>query len=303
MVALGQTRNGQTNNIEIIDLSSSESSCNNFPPYPYATERAKGQLSFHEIPLICGGYDPSRNECKIFEYGEWRSFGSMTVAKYDFAITKSSFGTGTQLFLSGGFTGSRTLSTLEVLTQYGIKEASLKLPNSVDVHTMVMLNNTHMILIGGRQEQNSIASGKTHILNMENFEWLNGPQLTFPRYLHSCCRIAKNNQGTENSIIVVGGWTDDEISSSVEILDERSSEWRKGPELPFPICCSAMVEHPDGGAVLIGGRRDSSTYLDTIFHLPHAGENARWKEFPQKLNVARGFHTAFLVPDTVADSC
>ena len=42
------------------------------------------------------------------------------------------------------------------------------------------------------------------------------------------------------SIIVVGGWSDAEISS-VEILDEGSNQWRKGPDLPFPICCSAMV--------------------------------------------------------------
>ncbi len=101
---------------------------------------------------------------------------------------------------------------------------------------------------------------------------------------------------------MAGGFNGRDMSS-VEILDVESNQWRKGPELPFPICCSAMVEHPSGGVVLIGGRRDGSTYLDTIFHLPHAGEDAQWKEFPQKLNVARGFHTAFLVPDTVADSC
>jgi len=136
-------------------------------------------LGSKEIPLICGGYNPLRKECKTFENGEWRSFGSMTNAKYDFAISKLSFGNGTHLFLSGGYNGSQLLSTIEVLTQYGIKEASLKLPISADVHTTVMMNNTHMMLIGGRQEQKSNISPKTHILNIENFEWLNGPNLLF----------------------------------------------------------------------------------------------------------------------------
>jgi hypothetical protein len=300
MVALGRTRNGQTNSIEIIDLSSSESSCNNFPPYPYATERAKGQLSFHEIPLICGGYDPNRNECKIFEYGEWRPFGSMTEARLDFAITKSPFGNDTKLFLTGG-KNEQHLATTEILKKGVFKKGPVKLPVNIAFHCMVLLNNTSVIVIGGIQ--NSSYSGKTHILRTENMHWSNGPQLSVPRDLHSCAKIAKNTFETEQSIIVAGGWTGTEEIISVEILDDGSSQWRRGPKLPYPICCSAMVEHPNGGVVLIGGRRDGLTYLDTIFHLPHAGEDAKWEELPQKLKHGRGFHTAFLVPDVVADSC
>jgi len=212
MVGLGSTRTGPTNSVEIIDLSSPEFGCSNFPDYPLALERgAKGVSGFEEIPLICGG--------------------------------KS----------------------------------------------------------GGEEDKNGI-SAKTNILNTNNLQWSDGPKLSAPRYLSSCARIAKNSHRTEFSIIVAGGFKTYDIPS-VEIMDEGTNIWRKGPELPFGICCSAMVEHPDGGVVLIGGRRDGSTYLDTIFHLPHAGEDAKWEKLPQKLKVGRGHHTAFLVPDVVADSC
>ena len=59
MVALGSATGGPTNNVEIIDLKSSETSCSNFPAYPFVADRAKGDLGFQEAPLICGGGYPT----------------------------------------------------------------------------------------------------------------------------------------------------------------------------------------------------------------------------------------------------
>jgi len=303
MVALGYTITGPTNSVDIIDLASSEFSCKKFPSYPFSTERAKGELGFHEIPLICGGNKPNRTECNTFEHGEWRPFGSMTETRYDFAIMKSPFGNHTKLFLTGG-KNIKHLATTEILKEGGFEKAPVKLPVDIAYHCMILLNRTSIIVIGGIQ--NSSYSGKTHILSSEKMQWSNGPQLSSPKGFHSCSRIAKNSLETEQSIIVAGGSFKDTYLSSVEILDVGSNLWRKGPKLPYPICCSAMVEHPNGGVVLVGGKsveKSNTIYLDTIFHLPHAGEDAQWKELPQKLKIGRGHHTAFLVPDLVADSC
>jgi hypothetical protein len=89
--------------------------------------------------------------------------------------------------------------------------------------------------------------------------------------------------------------------SSVEILDEGSNEWQRGPELPFGITESQMVEDQNGGVVLIGGRSSSVFNLDTLFHLPHGGQDAVWTKMEQKMKTGRNEHTAFLVPDNIVD--
>ena len=166
---------------------------------------------------------------------------------------------------------------------------------------MVMLNSTALILIGGIQDDVTYSS-RTHILDIKNENWIEGPELKVGRYLHSCARIPTNNQSSDSSIIVVGGYNGKDMSS-VEVLDEGSNEWRQGPQLPFPICCSGIVQHPLGGVALIGGRATDVTLLDTIYHLAHAGNDAKWELMPQKLQTARCYHTAFLVPDEIDDYC
>jgi hypothetical protein len=102
------------------------------------------------------------------------------------------------------------------------------------------------------------------------------------------------------SIIVAGGWYGSSYLSSVEILDEGSNEWQTGPELPFGITGSQMVEDQNGGVVLIGGQ-SSSLSLVTLYQLPHGGQDAVWTKMEQKMKTARSEHTAFLVHDNTVE--
>jgi hypothetical protein len=52
---------------------------------------------------------------------------------------------------------------------------------------------------------------------------------------------------------------------------------------------------------LVGGHTSSSPSLDTLFQLPHAGEDAVWTEMEQMLKLGRELHTAFMVPDHIVD--
>ncbi len=99
------------------------------------------------------------------------------------------------------------------------------------------------------------------------------------------------------SIIVAGGWDGSLRLSSVEILDEGSNEWQTGTELPFGIRFSQMVEDQNGGVILIGGLGN----LDTLYLLPHGGQDAGWTKMEQKMKTGRTWHTAFLVPDNTVD--
>ncbi len=103
------------------------------------------------------------------------------------------------------------------------------------------------------------------------------------------------------SIIVAGGSGGSSFLSSVEILDEGSNEWHTGPELPFEIERSQMVEDQNGGVVLIGGRSSSVNNLDTLYKLPHGGQDAIWTKMEQKMKTGRHLHTAFLVSDNIVD--
>ncbi len=89
--------------------------------------------------------------------------------------------------------------------------------------------------------------------------------------------------------------------SSVEILNEGSNEWQTGPELPFGIRSAQRVEDQNGGVVLIGGESSSGVSLDTLYQLPHAGQDAVWTKMEQKMKTGRQWHTAVMIPDNIVD--
>jgi hypothetical protein len=142
---------------------------------------------------------------------------------------------------------------------------------------------------------------KTFYLTFGEESWTEGPELKNKRAYHSCGKIRRNEQSQEMSIIVAGGFDGSSSLSSVEILDEGSNEWQTGPELPFGIDESQMVEDQNGGVVLVGGRTSSAGILDTLYQLPHGGQDAVWNEMEQTMNPGRYRHTAFLVPDNIVD--
>jgi hypothetical protein len=129
-----------------------------------------------------------------------------------------------------------------------------------------------------------------------------GPELKFKRSYHRCGKIRRNKESQEMSIIVAGG-SDGAFSflSSVEILDEGSNEWQTGPELPFGINESQMVEDQNGGVVLIGGYSESGGFRNTLYQLPHGGQDAVWTKMEQKMKTARKWYTAIMVPDNTVD--
>jgi hypothetical protein len=164
---------------------------------------------------------------------------------------------------------------------------------------MVLINSTTLITVGG---YNGNHLKDTYILNAARSpSWVLGPPLKYSRHGHSCSRIRKNaNDLLEFNIIAAGGYNSNPVTS-VELLDERASQWRDGPELPTGINYAQMVEDPLGGVILIGGSSSTNSYLDTMYRLAHAGEGARWMELPQKLSIGRRQHSAIMIPDDVVN--
>jgi hypothetical protein len=305
LVGLGFSMSGLTNNIEIIDLESELTTCQNLTNFPLELRGSFGGLGFQDKPMICGGYNSSAkysDKCFSLEGNEWINSSSFITVLYQAAVSPSPYPSSDQkLFVTYE-------DAVEVLTLEGWETLPQRLPVETYGHCSVLFNSTTVLVIGGYQ--NRSLSSNTFLFNTENEIWAEGPQLKKERMDHSCGRIRKNSHSQDFSIIVVGGveglgWKSTPghyfSFSSVEILDLGANEWRKGPDLPFGIDLAQMVEDPNGGVVLVGGRSDFYRYLDTLYQLPHGGADAVWTKMEQKLKIARRDHVAFLVPDDVVD--
>ncbi len=209
-----------------------------------------------------------------------------------------------KLLVTGGCNDSVCFNSAEMLTEEGWKSNIPSLPFPIASHCMVTVNTTTVMVIGGWQS--GTIAGKTFYFTFGEESWTEGPELKEKRATHSCGRIRRDKESKEMSIIAAGGFngsfpfTPSPFLVEVEILDEGSNEWRTGPELPFAIWRSQMIEDQNGGVVLIGGG-SSTTSLDTLYQLEHGGWDAAWTKMKQKLKNGRGQHTAFLVPGNIVD--
>lgn len=81
-------------------------------------------------------------------------------------------------------------------------------------------------------------------------------------------------------------------TNSVEFLDIGSTSWRPGPKLPQPLHGAPIVQHPNGGVIMI--------ISNSFYYLANAGSTSQWQLLPQKLATPREWFMAFFVPDEVA---
>jgi hypothetical protein len=167
------------------------------------------------------------------------------------------------------------------------------LPVGIALHCMALINSTAAIVMGGNKGDWT-NSKNTHIFSSVNQEWSNGPALNQNKDVCVCGQIRANGQSPKTSVIVI-----DAKNLSVEVLGEGETEWKFGPELPFSIGLTVLIEDESNGIYLIGGLSAELGILDKILYLPHA--EANWQELPQKLKTKRHLHTAFFVPDEITN--
>jgi N-acetylneuraminic acid mutarotase len=288
-----------TDTCEVINLALSASTCKNPPNFPAKIYQAIGGLGFKGNPLICGGAQDGAysNNCYSLENNDWVSSVSMNSVRVYAAAAQLQDG---KLLVTGGEDGlGSDLNSAEMLTEEGWESNIPSLPVTIAAHCMVTVNSTTVMVIGG--EQNRQYSGKTFYFTFGEESWTEGPELKKKRGYHSCGKIRRNKESQGMSIIVAGGYDGSSRLSSVEILDEGSNEWQTGPELPFGISASQVVEDQNGGVVLIGGYSPSVSNLDTLYQLPHGGQDAVWTKMEQKMKTGRYYHTAIMVPDNIVD--
>ena len=109
------------------------------------------------------------------------------------------------------------------------------LPEELGGHTIVSINETYSMLIGGAIS-NSVSkqcSNKTWFFNHQNKKWNLGPVLGRGRCLHTA-GIIKDRKTNEEFVAIVGGFSFINgiggVLRSVELLDLQSNMTRYGIE-------------------------------------------------------------------------
>ncbi len=190
-------------------------------------------------------------------------------------------------WVTGGLNGN-FLSTTEVFHvnsnsfSYGVS-----LPEPLDVHNLVNVNNTHMVVLGGYYPSDQI-----YIIDRNLQVWSSLPSMPTAR---SWCQAGfVTYRNGDKGILVAGG----DSSDTVDFLNLDTLIWEPKQNLPFDIYRGASVPFQDG-FLIVGGESDSQGYLDTIYYYNPTLD--QWDLLDQRMKDKRETFTAFLVPDYYAN--
>jgi hypothetical protein len=296
-VGSGITNGGATNNVEIIDLSMSSSTCQDLPNLPIATYGSFGGLILQDYPLICGRDTGDRKKCFSYKVASWQESALLKTNRVWASYSPSPFLQNPHSLLVVG--GGENVNTLEHFSENDWRMDLPKLPVTIQYGCMIKINSTTVMVIGGNQ--NKQISDKTFFLTKNRSVWIDGPKLLIPRCGHVCGMIQSDQASSSFTPIVVGGNDDNNNLATSEILDQGTGKWRVGPELPVGARSwfAALVEDAEAGVIYVGGYGGytSAEYLTTLYRLAHAGDGSRWVELPQKLKKGRLEFVAFMIPD------
>jgi len=228
MVVGGSRLNVDLNSVEIIDLSSTNSTCQPVQNYPIKLRGVSGGLLESKTPFVCGGQEPATNKCFKYIKPNWIPFAGMTIPRFHFSILPiTNFGSKKAFLFA---TGSLDVTYSEIYdgnvwSRTNISDISF----TTYVSCVTYVNDTTIMLSGGMQGQNTNGEKVFFMSLVDNF-WVQGPSLITGRFAHSCGQINKNENTNQKSIIVAGGMIGTNYApiDDVEILNDGAKNWRPG---------------------------------------------------------------------------
>jgi len=272
---IGGYNNGYLDDVEVVSIKKDSISIINstIPSLPKGLGYFRGtQLPDHDL-LVSGGWRGSvkNNEYLRFsqDSNQWKKVGTIKMARY----AHSSVLLNGCLYSCGGDDSSgRVTSHHEVLNMDGRVEEKKELPIALGGHTANKLNDNQYMVIGGRAKNYKI-SQKCFIYDVRSDEWKEGPSLKLARTGHCSC-IIQSDDGTQDSIIIIGGWTNQGRTNTTEIFNINQSKWTEGPNFPCGIISAACVPLPPTmksvsniSCVVVGGSTDKGLYSSEIYGL------------------------------------
>ena len=133
------------------------------------------------------------------------------------------------LFITGGYNADGTLSSTEYISiDDGTQIKSEDMPLPIELHSMVAINTTTVMIMGGFSPTGGCLDNTYYYNPMDDkpSNWRDGPSLLEARYDHASAILGHH-------IVTSGGWNG--WLSSVEILDLQSfpHQWTQGKLIMF----------------------------------------------------------------------
>jgi hypothetical protein len=214
--------------IEIMDLKHPTNVCQPsfLADYPIdRVQEASGGLLTNNNALICGGFDNTDMErlddCFSINHNGIKNPAKLSQPR---SYAASVVWNSTTLWMTGGWLdGSGRTKSTEFVQLTGTTPGP-DLPLEVAFHCLVSLNDTHVLLIGGKDGTFSKA---TFFFNTDHKTWTNGPSLILGRNYHSCALFKSPQHGHTDTVIVTGGYNGGHLAST-EFLNLDRNSWESG---------------------------------------------------------------------------
>ena len=192
--------------------------------------------------LICGGINyliypnSTSNQCYILDKYSSRLFATMSERR---TFAASLIINENYLWVTGGLEqGVGPFSSTEYILKNGESVKGPELPLKLFAHTVIGINSTITMFIGGLSEETTIDLGMaatpprgstypfpsldlTYFYDHYNQVWYDGPKLSFARCFHGV-GIVTDLITRERLVIVTGGKSDGSNLLSTEILIDGS---------------------------------------------------------------------------------
>jgi hypothetical protein len=220
---------GGSKKMEIMDLSDPSNVCQPSLLADYPLDEvvgASGGLLTNNNALICGGWGSEiLDDCYSINPHGIKKAATARLSKPRY-YAASVVWNSTTLWMTGGYlAGSGRTKSTEFVQLTGTSPGP-DLPLGVALHCLVSLNDTTLILIGGKL-QSGTYSKATWFYHTDHKTWTDGPSLTIGRYEHSCALFKSPQHGHTDTVIVTGGWNGATLAST-ELLYLDSNSWQSG---------------------------------------------------------------------------
>ena len=164
-MVVGGYNNPARNDVELVDLSGRLRQCSKPVNYPYDVDDGSIGTFFDGRPLVCGGFDRDTqvysDSCHRYDFqsNNWLSGPpDLNVVRWEAA---GSFLTWDQWWVSGGSDGSDldADTTSEVISagKSTFELTGFHLPESLQRHSMVRVNDTAVVFVGSDAQSNNRA--------------------------------------------------------------------------------------------------------------------------------------------------
>ena len=225
-----------------------------------ATERSEWFTGKQKI-FVCGGRNETRlNSVESYSWPEnsWTLEPAMTQVR----SVPSAFFHGREIYVSGGWNGTKATDSIETLNVDEEKLEWMKSPVTMPIkcreHKMVCHENS-AILTGGLSDGDTVSDGIYEISldPPHNSKLLT--QMPEPRCGHGC-------EIVNNQLMVAGGRTSnylEDAKNTVYVYDLNNKYKCKILPLPFTISEMATVSYK-GNVILIGGVNEKAQTLNSV---------------------------------------